>query len=161
VTVPGADPERQHLERDLEAADFEAGAGAGYWRLVGLDWPGLTVAVGCGDGNELGLRVMVDGYPALAPAGEPWDLLEDKSLPAARWPQGGASPLVFRPDWSPGNANAPYLACDRTALRTHPPAWADGHPDRAWHPGRTIAFYLSEIHRGLRGTVLPPPGAGR
>ena len=24
VTVPGADPERQHLERDLEAADFEA-----------------------------------------------------------------------------------------------------------------------------------------
>ena len=85
-------------------------------------------------------------------------MLEDKSLPATRWPKGGASPPVFRPDWSPGNANAPYLACDRTGLaRTHQPAWADGHPDRAWHPGRTIAFYLSEVHRGLRGTVLLPP----
>ena len=62
---------------------------AGYWRLVSLDWPRLTVAVACGDGNELGLRITVDGYPALAPAGEPWDLLA-RQVPARgdRWPQG-------------------------------------------------------------------------
>ena len=107
MTVPGADPERQHLEQDLEAADFEAGAGAGYWRLVRLDWPRLTVAVACGDGNELGLRITVDGYPALAPAGEPWDLLEDKSLPASAVAAGRGLPAGIPPGLVSGQRERP------------------------------------------------------
>jgi hypothetical protein len=154
MTVPGADPAQLRIEQDLAAGDFEAGVSAGHWRLIQLDWPRLTAAVTYGDGGELGLLIAVDGYPRLAPAGQPWDLRHDRELPCALWPEGGPSQQVFRRDWSPANANAPYLACDRTGLATHP-NWAAEHPDRTWHPGRTIAFYLTEIHRGLRGATLP------
>jgi hypothetical protein len=57
----------------------------------------------------------------------------------ARWPISGRNPEVFRPDWSPGNNNAPYLACDRTGLATHP-NWTAERPERAWNATRTIAF---------------------
>jgi hypothetical protein len=157
MTVPGTDPGRLRLEQDLASGDFESGAGAGHWRLIELNWPCLIVAVTAGDGNELGLRIAVDGYPRVAPGGQPWDLQRDQPLPTALWPAGGPLPQVFRQDWSPSNGSAPYLACDRTGLATHP-AWAAEHPERAWHPGRTITFYLSEIHRGLRDTTLPTAG---
>ena len=158
MPAPGADPAQLRIEEDLAAGDFDAGSGAGRWHLVGLCWPHLLVTVTCGDGGRLGLRIAVDGYPRLAPAGQPWDLHRGQALPQDLWPEGGPSPQVFRRDWSPGNGNAPYLACDRTGLATHS-GWAVQHPDRAWNPGRNVAFYLSEIHRGLAGTTLPAAGA--
>ena len=158
MTVPGADPAQQNIEQDLASTGFEAGASAGHWRLVSLEFPRLTATVTCGDGDELGLRIAVDDYPRLAPAGRPWDLLRNEVLPKALWPQGGADPPVFRRDWSPPNEDAPYLACDRRALAGHS-NWSQDHPDRAWHAGRTITFYLSEIHRGLRGATLSQSGA--
>jgi hypothetical protein len=157
MTAPGIDPALLRLKQDLASGDFESGAGAGYWRLIELCWPQLTMAVAAGDGNELGLRITVDGYPRVAPGGQPWDLQRDQPLPTNRWPADGSLPQVFRQDWSPSNGNAPYLACDRTGLASHP-NWASEHPERAWHPGRTITFYLTEIHRGLSGTTLPTAG---
>lgn len=154
MSEPALDPCRVRLERDLASADVEAGVEAGLWRTVRLDWPAIFVAITAGDGSELGMRLQVDGYPGVAPAGQPWDLETNAALPAARWPVGGGAEQVFRTDWSVGNANAPYLACDRTGLATHP-GWADAHPERAWHAGRTIAFYLSEIHHRLRGARTP------
>jgi hypothetical protein len=156
---PDADPARLRLEADLASGDFQAGADAGLWRLVSLTWPHLMVAITAANGSELGMRIVADGYPRLAPGGQPWDLQADAPLPVCRWPAGGSAALVFRADWSVQNKNAPYLACDRTGLATHP-AWAAQHPDRAWHPGRTIAFYLREIHRELQAAALPPPGTG-
>lgn len=155
---PGIDPSRQRLERDLAAGDFESGIDAGLWRLINLSWPYLTVTVTAGDGNELGMRIIVDGYPTVAPGGQPWDLAADVPLPVSRWPIGGTASQVFRHDWSVSNANAPYMACDRAGIAGHPD-WATKHPERAWNSGRTITFYLREIHHELRDATLPgsPP----
>jgi hypothetical protein len=155
VPAPGADPARLRIEEDLAGQDFDAGVDAGRWHMVRLCWPRLFVTVSCGDGGRLGMRIAVDGYPRLAPAGEPWDLHRGQPLPQDLWPQG--VPQVFRRDWSVGNGNAPYLACDRTGLATHP-GWPAQHPDRVWHPGRNIAFYLRELYHGLAGTTLPGTG---
>ena len=159
MTVPGADPARLRIEQDLGAGDFEAGVGAGHWRLVRLDWPRLTVAVTCGDGNELGLRIAVDGYPrprpgraAMGPARRPGPALQPggrRAGPPRRCSAGtGPRPTPTPPTWPATGPRSP---------RT--PTGQDEHPDRAWHPGRTIAFYLSEIHRGLRGATLPATGS--
>jgi hypothetical protein len=159
MSEPGTDPGRLRLDRDLASGDFESGVGAGLWRLVSLSWPYLTVTITAGDGNQLAMRILIDGYPRAAPGGEPWNLDRGEALPASRWPTGGTAGLVFRPDWSPANKNAPYMACDRTGLAGHP-GWANEHPARAWNPSRTIAFYLREVHHELRSATLPRASAG-
>jgi hypothetical protein len=151
---PAVDPCQTRLERDLASDRFDSGVDAGAWRLIAADWPYLTVAVTAGDGHELGMRLLADGYPGVAPAGQPWDLDKDVPLPVSRWPTGGSTTMVFRHDWSVGNDNAPYLACDRVGLATHP-EWATQHPDRAWNPRRTIDFYLDQIHHELQAATLP------
>jgi hypothetical protein len=157
VSEPGTDPCLQRLRRHLQTADVEAGVAAGLWRIIELSWPNLTVSITIGDGSEPGVRILVDDYPIKAPAGRPWDLVADAPLPVNRWPISGRNPEVFRPDWSPANQNAPYLACDRTGLATHGD-WATRHPERAWNPTRTIGFYLSELHRELAAAYLPRAG---
>jgi len=153
---PVNDPCQVRLERHLRSSEFESGVAAGLWRLVSLDWPYLIVTITAGDGNELGMRLHIDGYPSKAPAGQPWDIVQDMPLPVSRWPTGGTAFQIFRSDWSVQNGNAPYMACDRVGLGTHPD-WATQHPHRAWNPGRTITFYLREIHHELRAARLPAP----
>ncbi len=151
---PGAGPAQQRIERDLHSADFDSGVRAGLWQQAVLRWPHLTAVVTAGDGRQLGLRIAVDDYPALAPGGRLWDLDRDVPLPPARWPAGGSAAQVFRPDWPNSTSPAPYIACDREGLAAHP-NWADEHPGRAWNPRRTIAFYLRQIHHELRAAKLP------
>jgi hypothetical protein len=158
MTEPGVDPCRLRLERDLASSRFDGGVDAGYWRVIEVDWPYVTVAITAGDGNELGMRLLVDGYPAAAPAGRPWDLAGNVALPASRLPMGGSSDLVFRSAWSAQNDNAPYMACERTALATHPAGWASELPDRKWTAARTIDFYLAQVHHELRSVVLVQQG---
>lgn len=155
---PVKDPCQARLERDLVSGEFESGASAGLWRALGLSWPHLLVAIQAGDGNELVMRLVVDGYPATAPGGQPWDLARKALLSRERWPTGGTAPQVFNWEWAKSYDFAPYMACDRGGLRAHPD-WATKHPERAWHPGRTITFYVSEIHHELLGAKLPqdPP----
>lgn len=153
MSQPGVDPGLARIEGDLASSEFESGVSAGLWRVASLRWPVLVVAITAGDGNKLGMRLVVDRYPGAAPAGQPWDLERDVPLPTSRWPTGGSAPQVFRLDWSVQNANAPYMACDRTGLATHS-HWATDHPGRAWHPARTITFYLLEISHELRGATL-------
>lgn len=155
---PRVDPCEMRLLRDLQDAAVDAGVDAGLWRVVGVSWPTVTVAIAVGSGGECGMRLDMQDYPAAAPAGQPWDLAADTLLPVERWPITGHSPDVFRPDWSPGNGNAPYLPCDRIGLATHG-QWASEHPERAWDPGRTIVFYLEEMHRMLSEARLPSGGA--
>lgn len=153
AAAPGLDPSEARLRRDLAAASVEAGVAAGYWNIIGLNWPILTITITLGDGMPIGMRLAVDGYPLSAPAGQPWDLETDAALPVHRWPVSGRTPQVFRPDWSPDNANGPYLACDRAALAHN--NWAANYPDRAWNPTRTIVFYLQELHRELADAHMP------
>jgi hypothetical protein len=161
VSEPGVDPCLDRLRRHPQDADVENGIAAGFWRVVGLAWPILTVAITVGDDAEMGMRLAVDDYPVKAPAGQPWDLTAAAPLPVARWPISGRNPDVFRPDWSPQNNNGPYLACDRAGISTHP-NWAAEHPERAWNATRTIGFaYLRELHRELASAKLPPTGGPR
>jgi len=154
VADVSAGPALQRLERDLADGAVDGGVAAGMWRVMSLDWPELLVAVTLGDGNELGVRILVDGYPAQPPSGQPWDLESSAALPVAQWPLSALAVPTFRRDWSPSNGNAPYLACDRIGLNTHP-GWATECPDRAWNPGRRIGFYLTELYRGLQDARLP------
>ena len=159
MVVAPPSPDRVRLEQDLITAEFDAGVRAGQWRLAELRWPALFVGVTVGAVGELGLRLAVDGYPALAPAGQPWDLDRDGPLPAARWPTSGVGVEVFRLDWSIQNGNAPYLACDRIPLQSHP-GWLVEDPPRAWHANRTVTFYLSELWRELQAATLAPAASG-
>ncbi|MBF8184930.1 hypothetical protein ITP53_04080 [Nonomuraea sp. K274] len=156
MTVPGIDPSSQRLDLDLASNEFENGVDAGLWRLVTLDWPHLLVAITAGDGHALGMKILVDGYPRLPPSGQPWDLEQGAPLPVEQWPTGGTAAQIFRTDWSVGNQNAPYMACDRQGLATHT-NWAAEHPSRAWNPSRTITFYLQQISLELQDAVLPQP----
>lgn len=154
---PGVDPCKVRLLQDLQDPAVDAGIDAGLWRIVGLAWPTLTVAITVAGGEELGMCLDLQDYPAAAPAGRPWDLAAGALLPVNRWPVTGRSPEVFRQDWSPSNGNAPYLPCDRIGLGTHP-NWAAEQPERAWDRSRTIVFYLEELHRMLCGARMPPGG---
>lgn len=157
---PGVDPDLRRLRHDLLAADVDSGIAAGDWRVVDLTWPTLLVAITVGTDAELGMRIDVQDYPAQAPAGQPWDLPTNTALPVDRWPVTGGELEVFRHDWSVANHNAPYLACDRYGVTTHPD-WATGHPQRSWNPNRTIGFYLRELHRVLKDATMPGTGGPR
>jgi hypothetical protein len=152
--VGSHDPGRRRLERDLASEDFDIGTSAGMWRVVSMDWPELVVAITAGDGREVGMRLDVDGYPTAAPAGQPWDLDRGALLDSEFWPVSSLAVGTFRKDWSVANGGAPYVACDRIALNGHPD-WPNAHPDRAWNPGRSIAFYLHEMHRELQCASVP------
>ncbi|MFI7296902.1 hypothetical protein [Streptomyces sp. NPDC050121] len=154
---PGVDPCKARLLRDLQDVAVDAGVDAGLWRIVSVAWPTMTVAFAVGGGRECGMRLDLQDYPAVAPAGQPWDLVADAPLPVEGWPVTGRSPEVFRPDWSPGNGNAPYLPCDRVGLATHG-QWATESPERAWDPSKTIVFYLEEMHRMLSEARMPSGG---
>jgi hypothetical protein len=97
----------------------------------------------------------LDGYPAQAPAGRPWDIERSAMLSPELWPVSRLAVATFRQDWSVSNGGAPYVACDRVALSGHTD-WPAAHPQRAWNPGRTITFYLREMHRELQSASIPP-----
>lgn len=148
------DPHERRIAEDLSSYEFEAGVDAGMWSIVSVSWPVLIVTITAGDGSKLGMRLLVDGYPAIPPSGQPWDIDLDAPLPLNQWPTGGSASQIFRADWSVPNGNAPYMACDRVALTSHPD-WAVAHPTRAWNAGRGITFYVGEVHHELRGAILP------
>ena len=157
MTAPALDPGRLLFERHLKTSGFESGVSQGFWRHLDTSWPYATFIVKVGSDGELAVRLLLDGYPTQAPAGQPWDLELGSVLAQGRWSVGGPEPQVFRPDWSPSNGFAPYLACDRIALA--------GHPDwrstaRAWNAECDVAFYLRELHRDLRPARLPAKAAG-
>lgn len=146
-------PSERRLRADLESPDFQAGEVAGMWKLESISWPRAVFAVRTGAGDWLGMGFDLEGYPAIAPAGQPWDVEVQAPLPPNLWPTGGSADLTFRRDWSIANGGAPYIAADRVSLATHPD-WPTAHPERAWNPTRTISFYLAEVHRELRAAIL-------
>lgn len=147
-------PDEARLRADLEGPDFQVGLDAGMWDLVELTWPKAVFTIAAGDVGKLVMRLDLEGYPAVAPAGRPWDVDAKAALPITRWPTGAEAEATFRRDWSPSNGDAPYLATDRVGLATHP-SWLTDLPERAWNPSRTVAFYLAEIHRNLRASKVP------
>jgi hypothetical protein len=149
-----ASPDESRFLADLEVAEFQVGVEAGMWDLANVTWPYAVFRITAGDGRQLAMRLHLEDYPTVAPAGRPWDADANVVLPIPRWPVGGSADATFRRDWSPANQDAPYLATDRLGLTTHP-SWVTDIPERAWNPSRTVAFYLAEIHRNLRASTIP------
>lgn len=154
-------PDRLLLEKDLAAPEFRCGEFEGRWRLIGIEWPHVLVAVSAaerpGAPAEYGFRFECSGYRQTPATGRPWDMASDTPLPFARWPTGKhILPSVFRPDWKDGTAL--YLPCDWHAIEGHD-GWVHQHPSRLWQPSRGILCYLEQVYdllnqsdyTGLRG----------
>lgn len=135
----------ERLRADLENAPFRGGVILGWWRIVDLAWPFLTLAVRAASRPigppEYILRVECNGYRATAPLGTFWDVDRNAPLDVSR------RPLRKDPHVDESFKNFPglYTAFDRAGLNAHP-AWKDAMPAHAWHPWSTIADYAREIY---------------
>jgi hypothetical protein len=148
-----SDPVQRALVEDLGCTRLLAAADDGRYGIHAFNFP-IVLAWVAVDGGRLGLRLDCVGYPTQAPAGQPWDLAGNVALPVDRWPTGTRAGRVFRRDWSPTNGNAPYLACDRVPLQTHPD-WQRVMAERAWNPTRDLAFYLEQVYGALQEVPKP------
>ncbi len=137
------------LQVDLQDADLQAGVETDRWRILRHVGDELVIEVRIGESDSyLAIKVDVADYPAVAPAGSPWDMESDQPLAQDKWPVWPRPDMGFRKDWSPSNGNGPYWSWDRVALASHPD-WANAMPGKAWHEGRTILHYLRETAREM------------
>jgi hypothetical protein len=136
------------LEQDLAASAFRRGEIQGQWRHVATHWPYVIIAIAAaerpGAPSEFGFRFECSGYRQRAPTAQLWDLEQDGTLAAAKWPAGKLIvPSVFRPDWKEGQCL--YLPCDRRSIEGHDD-WHHKYPSRLWQPQRGIVCYLEQIY---------------
>jgi hypothetical protein len=158
LTTP-SNPVDRAIAADLVSARLMASSDDGYYGLVSYDFPIVIAWISVGV-ERLTIRLDCSDYPHQAPYGCLWDPSTGLPLRTECWPVGGRSETVFRKDWSPSNKNAPYLACDRVALSTHPD-WKDTLVGRAWNSERTVVDYLAQIHDALKGSQLPKTAASK
>jgi hypothetical protein len=147
------DPIDRLLRADLGQPRLLAASDDGRFGIHSYQFPIVLGWVALGVGR-LGLRLDCVDYPTQAPAGSPWDLSANTALAPEHWPIGARAEMVFRKDWSPTNGNAPYLACDRIGLKTHPD-WSQAMGSRAWTSTKTLADYLEQVYEALVGATLP------
>jgi hypothetical protein len=141
------------IRRDLGCARLLAASDDGRFGTTTYDFP-IVVAWMAIDAGRLVIRLDCAGYPSQAPAGCLWDPASGLPLATEHWPIGGRAESVFRKDWSPSNGGAPYLACDRVAINTHPD-WPSTLIGRIWNSSRTIYDYLEQVSAALLGAHLP------
>jgi len=142
------------LRAHLDGGPFQSGVDRGRWRLVGLAWPNVVVAVSAaeraGAPSEYAFRFECTGYPQVAPTAQPWSEATNAALPFECWPGGRLRvPAAFNPGWKSGQAL--YLPCDRLAIEGHDP-WRTQHPSMIWSPQRDITQYLQVIHELLNSS---------
>ena len=140
-------PDERTLRLHLGSGRFRSAAAQGWWRLVALDWPHLTVGITAGDGAEYGFRFHCLDYPRTAVSGRLWDLDADAPLAVNRWPGGGGRLAhAFNPGWK--NGTSIYLPCDRQAIEGHD-NWRHEHPALLWNSAKGICKYLGILHELL------------
>ena len=140
-------PDQRTLRLHLESGRFRAGAAAGRWRLVSLEWPHVIIGVKARDDIEYGFRFHCADYPHTAVSAQPWDIQKDSGLPAEKWPTGrDRFSLAFNPGWKKGTCL--YLPCDRQSIEGHE-NWKNEHPALLWDAKKGICKYLGIIHELL------------
>jgi hypothetical protein len=142
-------PDERAARLHLRGARFLAGVDAGHWRLVGIDWPHVVVAISAAAREnapeEYALRFDLSGYPIEPPTAAPWDVEQACALDGVGWPKGHRVGKAFNPGW---NASALYVPCDRTAISDHP-GWRQQYARYLWDPSKEITFYLGLVHEML------------
>jgi hypothetical protein len=86
-------------------------------------------------------NIELAGYPAAAPHVTIWDRQKDEPLPPTARPRGGQRVQTAFQAWA---ADTVYRPWERSAA-TH----GNFHslfPQLAWHPKRTLAFILEDMH---------------
>lgn len=152
MTTPVVAPDERALRVHLAGGRFHAGAEAGRWRLLSLEWPIAIVAVSAaprdGAPSDFAIRFELSGYPNTAPTGGIWDVDADVSLPADRRPKGDRVAPLFRSDGWVGGATAMYAPWDRMGLQAHSD-WLQKYPKSAWNAHRDLVFILENVHELL------------
>lgn len=141
-------PARATLETQLQSVRFLAGAEAGRWEVLRLQWPFLYVRV-TGKDPESGrtfahdFQLECNGYPDPGPQVERWVFADNATCghrPPA--PTGPGSPgfIDAMKEWNGGM----YRAWSRLAAAHN--NWAQLRRDEAWHPTRTIVFIMEQLY---------------
>lgn len=107
---------------------------------------GIRAGIREGGPEWIVLRFELRDYPTRAPTGTPWNRQTGLRLEAQLRPKGERASMAFRSDWEEGRAL--YTPYDRVALESHP-QWAQTYPLHAWHPKRTLVFYLECVYELL------------
>lgn len=149
-------PDERAFQADAGKPAFRLAQAEGRWRLLGIAWPFVQIAVTAGDGREYVLRFNCAGYPQQPPTGGLWEPIKNVVLPFDRWPRskGGRVGTVFRPDWKAGTAL--YLPCDRESITGHD-NWRRELPSKIWRPTDGINQYLELVHELLNCPDYSPP----
>ena len=148
-------PDERAFRADLIGPAFRLGEIDGRWRLVGMSWPCIFVALVAKDDREFILRLNCSGYPQSPPTGGPWDMARNAILGFDQWPKGfgGRLSAVFRTEWKSGSAL--YLPCDRESLVGHD-NWRHETPSKIWRPSDGITQYLDLIYELLHSRDYSP-----
>ena len=149
-------PDEKALRADLAKAAFRIGVAEKRWRLLGITWPHVFIAVAARDSREFALRFNCAGFPASPPTSGLWDMALNAMPTADDWPRsgGGRMGAVFRRDWK--NGTALYLPCDREAIAGHD-SWRTEMPSKIWRPSAGITQYLELVHELLNSHDYQSP----
>jgi hypothetical protein len=136
------------VRQDMKKASFLRGIACGRWKVLSFSFPELYIQVAAVDpqGNPKAFcfRVLVDGYPSLAPDVRCWDFDANASLPASARPQAPHRSHEAFKEWG---GHGVYRPWDRNgALHNN---WATNHPQLAWHSERDLTFILEDLHELL------------
>ncbi len=66
-------PDERAFRADIGKPAFRLAQAEGRWRLIGIAWPYVLIAVTAADKREYVLRLNCAGYPQQPPTGGPWD----------------------------------------------------------------------------------------
>jgi hypothetical protein len=147
-------PDERVLRSDVASGAFLLGSCRKRWRLDGIAWPFVTIAVAAAPRlnapGEWWFRFECSDYPQQAPTARPWDPERREPLVFARWPAGKSRvPAIFRPEWKSGACL--YLPCDRESVAGLD-TWRTDHAALMWSPTRGISMYVEALHELLNSS---------
>lgn len=138
------------LEAHLSKTCFECGVEEGRWKVLDYAFPYLIVEVFglslLGTTHSMIFQLTCDGFPALGPFIQHWDV-EAKARPAPLGHEQAAPSVVDAlKEWSEqGNIyGGLYRPWQRGAAAHN--GWAAKRPDLAWHRGRTLTFIMEQLY---------------
>jgi hypothetical protein len=136
-------PDEAEVRKDLQSHWFNKGVALGRWRLVGLFFPELYIAVSAAPRPESPTaflhKMNVEGFRAIGPTGQLWHGSADRPLSAAERPLGeGAAPYFS--EFGP----CLYHPIDRLSfVGGH---WANEYHDERWRADSHLTRYLEVLH---------------